>query len=178
MTQPFRVCALLLLALAHGFAEAPDDAGGSPEKIVSTLLRSGCRGLPVGPLWKQLKPLLSADFALVISRAQELQARAIKEFPDEKPPWIEGDFFSSLFEGPTSFTVGKPTKDADGMSMRVPVAMEHAADGVVEKWTDTFVLVLEGGSWKVDDLAFGGEWDFAAQGLLKESLRESLTPEP
>jgi hypothetical protein len=175
------VLALLLLPLFPARplpARETPPAEGPPEAVVERILRSGARGLPTGPTWETLEPLLSADFALVIRRAQEVQARFRREFPEDKPPWIEGDFFSSLFEGPTGFTVGKPALEGAGTRARVPVAMEHAADGTTTRWTDTFLLVRERGAWRLDDVEFGGTWDFAARGSLKDALRESLEEEP
>jgi hypothetical protein len=47
--------------------------------------------------------------------------------PGDKPPWIEGGPFSSLFEGPTGFRVGEETTTAEGR--QVLVAFEYAPAG-------------------------------------------------
>jgi hypothetical protein len=38
------------------------------------------------------------------------------------------------------------------------------------EWTDTVRLVREDGAWRIDDVAYGGQWDFANTGTLRESL--------
>jgi hypothetical protein len=38
------------------------------------------------------------------------------------------------------------------------------------KWRDTLLLVKKGGKWLIDDVSYGGIWDFSNSGTLKEAL--------
>jgi hypothetical protein len=125
-------------------------------------------GLPKGDAWKSLKALITPELAQVIELAQAEQAAAIKKEPDEKPPWVEGDLFSSLFEGPNSFKFGSVT--ISGAKAEVIVHCSYTGGGATSSWTDTLLLVKSDKGWLVDDIRFGGTWDFANKGTLKESF--------
>jgi hypothetical protein len=159
------VAAMLGLGYAMPGAKPPE----APEAVVAAVYVRSLRGLPTGREWQELKPRLSQDFVAAIARAQALQAREIAENPGEKPSWIEGDFFSSLFEGPDSHKIGPAL--VHGERAEVPVACSHSEGGATIRWSDRFLLVREGGRWRIDDVMFGGTWDFASKGSLKAALR-------
>ena len=104
--------------------------------------------------------------------------------PTEKPPFTDGDLFSSLFEGPTAFTVGKAVSAAAAPGgrlgdLQVPVDLVHTIDpaaggGEPATWTDTVLLREENGRFVVADIAFGGGWDFANKGTMIAALRAGL----
>src|SRR5262245_28510954 len=64
-------------------------------------------GLPTGMTWLALKPRVTEELTTAIFGAQVEQTDFIKHNPDDKAPWVEGDLFSSLFEGPQTFTIGE-----------------------------------------------------------------------
>lgn len=136
----------------------------------SELRRFGVSGLPTGESWPVLAPLMTDELVAAIERARAEQAEYIKNFPGEKPPWIEGDLFSSLFEGPKTFTVlaAKVTGDR----AEVPVSCVRTEGGDTAKWSDTFFLIKTEKGWLIDDVRYDGEWDFANTGTLKEALAE------
>ena len=41
-------------------------------------------------------------------------------------------------------------------------------------WTDTVFLVNTPAGWRVDDIAFGGTWDFGNKGSLSETLKQVI----
>jgi len=157
---------VLALLLLGGCALPEAEAPGA---VVAAVYARGVRGLPSGRVWEDLEARFSTDFAAAIGHAQSVQAREIAEHPDEKPSWIEGDFFSSLFEGPESYVLGPAI--LRGGRAEVPVWCSHSAGGVTTRWSDKFLLVREGGTWRIDDVVRGGTWDFASKGSLKASLR-------
>jgi hypothetical protein len=125
-------------------------------------------GLPKGQDWLALLPLVTEELATAILGAQAEQAEAIKSAPCEKPPWIEGDLFSSLFEGPQTFAVGLAKLTGD--TAKVPVTCTHTEGGDTTKWTDTLLMRKTPKGWQLDDVRYGGTWDFASKGTLKQSL--------
>ena len=56
-----------------------------------------------------------------------------------KPPWEDGDMFTSLFEGAQSFKVGKLRKRAAYTD--VSISLEYKENGQAVRWVDTLVLV-------------------------------------
>jgi hypothetical protein len=141
-----------------------------PEAVVAAVRGESVRGLPVGAEWRELEGSFSEDFRAAVAAARKVQERQRAEHPDEKPDWIEGDFFGSLFEGPDWHRVGGAVVDGEGRA-EVSVACSHSEGGSTVRWSDKFILVREAGAWRIDDVEFGGTWDFAAKGSLKEALR-------
>lgn len=146
----------------------PTDPATAVKEFYTELRERKVSGLPTGKDWLALKPRVTAELATAILGAQAEQSDFIKKNPDEKPPWIEGDMFSSIFEGPQTFAVGEAKTTGD--MAEVPVTCTHTEGGDTAKWTDTFVLRKRAAGWQIDDVRYGGTWGFASTGTLKKSL--------
>lgn len=158
----------------------------SPEQVVADLYAAlGAQrpsGAPTDAQRAVLAPLLSAELTGLLQRADAARAAARAAAPTEKPPFTDGDLFSSLFEGPTAYAVGKAVSGADAPGgrlgdLRVPVTLSHVTDAAAGKsvtWTDTVLLREENGRFVVADIAFGGDWDFANKGSMVTALRAGL----
>jgi|GEM_PF-23289 len=172
-------------------AAVPADAAAllaaAPERVVADLYAALSAQRPSGaPTDAQravLAPLLSAELIGLLQRADAARSAARAAAPPEKPPFTDGDLFSSLFEGPTGFAVGAPASGADVPGgrlgdVRVPVTLTHGADaaagGKATTWTDTVLLREENGRFVVADIVFGGGWDFANKGSMLSALRAGL----
>lgn len=146
----------------------PDqEAKAAAEKVYPLLQKQ--RGLPQGEDWQALRSWMSPELVGLIEAAQQEQAEFTKARPDEKPPWVEGDLFSSLFEGVQSFTLG-PVRVQSNQA-EVPVACVHEEGGHRAEWTDVLILVQTAQGWRLDDVNYGGSWAFANTGSLKAALR-------
>lgn len=165
-----RLLLLSILPLAFGGVLAAEPGG--PEQVArglySDLRRFQVTGLPEGEAWEAVKPRLSDSLAAALEAARKEQRDFRKKFPDEKPPWIEGDLFSSLFEGFQTFTV-KPAR-IEGETAEVPVDFVYIYQGETTRWTDTILLKRPGTGWVVDDVRYGATWDFANKGTLRQAL--------
>jgi len=163
---------LSLLFWAPALSADPAVDHGNPETVArvfySELRRLGVSGLPGEEDWAHLKPFCSETLGAALDLAVKEQIEFMRKNPDEKPPWIEGDLFSSLFEGPKQFVVGAAV--IKGETADVTVECSHTEGGETVKWIDTLILVKEGGKWLVDDVSYGGTWDFANSGTLKDAL--------
>lgn len=165
---------------AASAAPTVDPAVGAAREAVSLFYTAVAKlrpsGAPTAEQRTELAPLLSAELIGLLERADAARTAARAAAPMEKPPFTDGDLFSSLFEGPTAFTVGEPQTGAAG-EWRVPVTLTHSTGAKDEKptqWTDTVVLREESGRFVVTDIAFGGSWDFANKGTMLEALRAGL----
>jgi hypothetical protein len=202
-SQPiFALPALALSLLAAGLltacgskpaaeaAAAPPAAlpAAAPELVVADLYAALAAARPSGaPTDAQrltLAPLLTAELTGLLQRADAARSAARVAAPGEKPPFTDGDLFSSLFEGPTAFSVGKAVSAATVPGgrlgdLQVPVDLVHTIDpaaggGEPTTWTDTVLLREENGRFVVADIAFGGGWDFANKGTMVAALRAGL----
>jgi len=149
-------------------AEIPEDPQSAARVFYAELRRLGLRALPTVAEWEPFAPRATPALTEAIKRAQKEQADFMKKFPDEKPPWVDGDLFSSLFEGPQRFEIGDAKIIGD--RAEVPVTCVHTYGGDTAKWTDIIILTKSEKGWLVDDLRYGGTWDFAAVGTLREAL--------
>jgi hypothetical protein len=126
------------------------------------------RGLSQNADWDFIIGLMTRELATAFRGAQVEQADFIKKNPGDKPPWVDGDLFSSLFEGPQTFVIGEAKVTGD--TAEVPVTCTHTEGGDTAKWTDTLMLRKTAKGWQLDDVRYGGTWDFANKGTLKQSL--------
>ena len=162
-------------------AAAPEQVVADLYAALNTLRPSGA---PTDTQRLILAPLLSAELTGLLQRADAARTAARAAAPTEKPPFTDGDLFSSLFEGPTAFTVGKAVSAAAAPGgrlgdLQVPVDLVHTIDpaaggGEPATWTDTVLLREENGRFVVADIAFGGGWDFANTGTMIAALRAGL----
>ena len=158
-TGRLRAALFVLLITAAG-AAAPSPAT-AVRNFYTTYLKHRSGGLPDGRELERLRPMVSARLYDSIVAALRYQDSYKKKNPDDKPPFVDGDYFSSLFEGPSSFTIGETTKDG----VRVHFAYEDA------RWTDTVVVLEEHGRYVVDDVIFSGVGEFNPPGRLSERLQ-------
>lgn len=132
--------------------------------------REAIRGLPTDEQLQRLSPFITPALRSILKQACVYQDMQIRKHPDEKPAWIEGDLFSSLFEGVTSWEVG----DAFGAPMVDPwakVKQTYSEPGQKPvTWTDTLLFKQRDGRLLVDDIRMGGNWDFANGPSLRGGL--------
>ncbi len=151
-------------------------ASDSPSEVVGglycILLDSQVTGAPTAGQLAAMEPHLSAELLDLLQAAGALRDSEATARPDEKPPFVEGDLFSSLFEGPTGMAI---LADAQGAATS-RVVMQFSDDRVnpAISWTDTVVVTEEDGRLVIADVVYGGTWDFANRGSLLETLRVGL----
>jgi hypothetical protein len=154
-------------------AETPattDTPKAAAKTFYGILIKHQVSGLPNKDVWKELQPRLSSKLISLLEAARAEQAAFMKKHPDEKPPWIEGDLFSSLFEGAQTHAEGEAS--VTGNKAEVPVTFTYTEGGSTTKWTDRLILTKgPADNWLVDDVRFGGGWDFAPKGLLSDGLK-------
>ncbi len=143
-------------------------ARNAAERFYRTYLKLQVRGLPDHRQLRELRPLVSNDLQELFAAAIKTQATFIKQHPDEKPPWGDGDLFSSLFEGAQSFTLGAPV--VRGKRAEVPVHLVYSQGGQTTRWSDLLVLEKVGRGWRVWDIVMKGEWAFKSGSTLRKIL--------
>lgn len=91
------------------------------------------------------------------------------------PPLVEGDLFSSLFEGATSATYRPIVQKSDEATFE----MEWTNDGrgITSPpepfvWKDQVLLVRTPSGWRIADFAHLGTWEFMKKWPVSEILRD------
>ncbi len=125
-------------------------------------------GIPGAAGRAKLAALLTSRLNKELNDAAAAQARFMARNKDS-PPLIEGDIFSSLFEGPTAWKVGACSGDAKTARCSVSLTRQDPGQKPAS-WTDTLLLSNQGG-WKVDDLAYDANFAFGNTGTLDEMLK-------
>lgn len=131
--------------------------------------RLGNSGLPEAGEMNAYGAFLCPNLVTLVVGAQERQKQYRLAHPEDKPPLVEGDLFSSLFEGPD--TVRTAGAAVDGDTAEVIVAMQAGSGDGATRWKDTLLLARNDGVWCVDDVEYHGDWQFANKGRLSDSLR-------
>jgi hypothetical protein len=159
---------------ARAAQEGPDAIA---EDFYAQYLTIGA-GVPEPKELARISPLLSPSLLDLLKGAEAAEAAYAKANAKEAvPPLVEGDLFSSLFEGADKYKVG--LCHVSDQNVFCSIVMSHSEGGVgvpkTTDWTDTLILAADkDGSWKVDDILFGGMWDFARMGSLKDTLRDVI----
>jgi hypothetical protein len=130
-------------------------------------------GIPDGAGRARLQPFLSPALNNLLADAAAAQGRFSTKIKDS-PPLLEGDLFTSMFEGATQWKLQACA--ISGNQARCPVAFTHAGPKPVN-WTDALLLVNTPQGWRVDDIAYGGGFQFGNTGRLSDTLK-TVTGEP
>lgn len=132
----------------------------------------GGTGAPLPRELAALRPFITDSLARGLARADSLRRHDIELAGDEKPRFADGDLYSSLFEGVTSFRAMPALANSE--PVLVPVELINDRQRPVVHWIDTVVVAQHDGRWRVQDIRYGGLWAFGNKGSL---LRE-LFPSP
>lgn len=144
----------------------PSEAAGA---FYAAYLKLPRGGVPNAEQRGRLQATISPALDRLLAAADAAEGRYAKRTRNEVPPLVEGDLFTSLFEGATRATVASCTDDA---RVAICLVVLSYKDGQSETaWQDRVHLVLNAGRWVVDDIEYAGGWDFARRGRLTETLK-------
>lgn len=142
------------------------------ESFYAASIASEASGAPSAEDLAVLSPFLSDSLKSLLGAARRLYEAARVQAPEDKPPFADGSLFSSLFEGPT--TVSVVGDAARGSTHAVTVRMTNTGAVPPVSWTDLVLVVQEHGRFVIEDIEYGGNWDFANKGTLRSSLASAL----
>jgi hypothetical protein len=133
-------------------------------------------GIPDAGGRSRLAPYLSPRLNKMLGDGAAAEARFAAKVKGA-PPLIEGDLFSSMFEGATSWKLG--ACKVSGAAASCPVAFAHAQKGrPTLNWTDTLILAMTPQGWRIDDIGYGGGFQFGNTGKLSDTLKLVLSQAP
>lgn len=172
--------ASLLAALVAASLARADDAADMAKVVTgfydaySTFHPSD--GVPDAKGLAKYEPFISPALERLLKDGDAAETAFAKANKDS-PPMIEGDLFTSNFEGATGFKVGACKSEGEAGRCAVDLTyVDNAADprGKPFSWTDTVYLVATPQGWRVDDIGYGGTWPFGNKGRLSETVRQAV----
>lgn len=166
--------AVLLLALL-GAASLP----ASPESTVGTFYKAYwalkiAGGVPDSHAQAALEPYLTTSLATLLADADKAEARYAKRTKNEVPPLIEGDLFTSLFEGASNLDAVHCTGDAKTTLCKAELRYRDPGSKDIVRWTDEVTLRADAQGWRIDNITYGGTWEFMHKGDLRTLLQQVL----
>lgn len=165
----------LIAAAAHAERTPVDVVGG----FYAERIKSNSTGAPTGRELVAFSSYLSPELVCLLSAALRYNEQFAKTHPDDKPPFAEGDLYSSVFEGPTRFKVGAATLDGDTYSVRTRFYLDDGDSQDDKGWEDVAELTRYRNRWLIADISYQGGFEFGNHGRLTESLRSVLQhPDP
>jgi len=193
-----KACLPLLLMFCMGGCGKEHSAvvGGdatTPEAAVKGFLdwriNSRMAGAPDAAQLEEMSPYISEELRSWLGKAREeyenkkpsLPALSRKEL--EKGTRVkplskretrsrmlgESDLFSSMFEGPTSFTMGE--SEAEDSTHVIPVRFMSGRQLPAINWTDRVRVVRENNHYVVADIEYANHWSLGSRSTLLDALK-------
>ena len=164
---------LILGAAALLGAAAPVGAETVAEGFYAVVLKyAQTGGVPTAKEREELAPFVTPTLLKALTKADGAEAIYAKKTNHEVPPLVEGDLFTSMFEGATTAKVTQCTADGPRQNCAVALTYVDARDKSTTRWTDTAVFIRTNTGWRLDDIVYGGTWDFGHKGNLSTLLRD------
>lgn len=168
-----RFLILLSVMLMTACGGVSSDAS-QQEKIISGFydlhLKTRVAGIPGPDELKQLQPFMSRALYNLLQQASDTEIKYRAALNNQAPPMIEGDLFTSLFEGATAYSVDSCETESNKAYCQVRFTYE-SKDSATESWKDKVLLVKEDQQWRIDDIEFSGN----GQSSHREYLSDALT---
>jgi len=173
----------VLMVLSSPLAAADDPASAVNAFYAVYKDHHAQGGIPDATGRVRYTPVLSPRLNKQLTEAAAAQARLTAKVTNAVPPMLEGDIFSSLFEGATAWKVGACQGDMKSVHCRValsylPSPSQNAKPPKPANWSDTVLLVQTPQGWKVDDVIYDAGFAFGNTGRLSQMLQMVVAANP
>lgn len=171
---PELIAAVFIATLLVSCGNREQTPAGVVEIFYALRIESPTTGAPSAEELKKFSPYISEELRTLLEQARKRHDADVAAAPGDKPSFADGDLFSSLFEGPSSFKVG--ADEVTGDLHRVSVQLAYDRQQPVVSWTDKVVVKTRNGKPVIADIEYGGSWEFSNKGTLVSMLKNALTP--
>jgi hypothetical protein len=174
---------LVLGGTAHAQTPDPAAAANAFYAVYAAQHAQTGGGIPDATGRLRYSAVLSPRLNKQLADAAAAQRRLTAKMKNVVPPMLEGDIFSSLFEGATAWKVGACPND--GKTARCSVALNYGPPPAAGKqaakpasWNDTLILTNTPQGWKVDDVLYDAGFAFGNTGRLTSMLQMVVAANP
>lgn len=167
---------LMLALIGSATSVSADDASAArvTRGFYDLYMQVHPRGIPDVAVRARFEPLVTPELLSKLAEAQAVEKRHFIVTKNQEPPLFEGDPFSSLFEGATSYKLGQCVTEGARSYCDVDLTYAEQSGDKPTTWTDKLILVRRVGGWKVDDISYGATWDFGQHGTLRGMLGDVI----
>jgi hypothetical protein len=165
------ISALALVLAIASVSSAADTPKAAVAGLYNTYIKLKTRGIPPAKDLAQYKPYITPELAGLLKSAEDAETKYKEETKGEVPPLVEGDIFTSLFEGADSFKILSCDEKGESASCLLEFKNTNPGDGKTFTWKDGVMLVKGKSGWLVSDVEYKGDWDFAVKGALTGMLK-------
>ena len=170
------LCSLSLLVILACTSSSTETASSVVRRFYAATIEQKVTGAPTAAQLATLAPYISDTLRSLLDAARRRSEADAAREPNEKPMFADGNLFSSLFEGPNAVDVVADSARGDVRVATVRLTYNGANPPVT--WIDRVVLTQRDGHFLIDDVEYGGQWDFANKGSLHASLVAALASPP
>ena len=171
------IAVITLLLMAATVTHAADTPKAAVTGLYDTYIKLKTRGIPSAEELARYKPYITPELAALLKSAADAEIKYKEETKGEVPPLVEGDIFTSLFEGADAYKVLSCDEKGESASCLLEFRNTNPGDGKTFTWKDGVMLVKGKSGWLVSDIEYKGDWDFAVKGnlsgLLKGVIKEA-----
>ena len=168
------VAGLIVTSALVGCKEPEPQA--SPEAAIvafyTSRIESGAKGTPSVDELERLAPYISQELRGLLEEALLKHNKISSRTVQQRRTFSEGDLFSSLFDGPTSFTAGPVERTGDEHVVSVKLTSGRQLPAL--SWTDKVTVIRENGHYVVADIEYANHWAFGSDTRLVSSLRSAM----
>ena len=142
------------------------------KRYISFYFNDYRRGLPGESQLPKLASFVTPELLALFEAANRGEDCYARQSNYEGPPAIEGDLFTSLFEGATSATYREIARDADTATFEIEWTFhdEHLSPEPFT-WQDRVFLANTRNGWRIADFAHDGDWEFMKDASVSQILQ-------
>jgi hypothetical protein len=162
--------AVLSLCLASGCGTPiiSDPAVEAVKDFYDWRIAEQTKGMPSAEQLARMEPYLSKELrALLKETSGDYEP---SKAPSEARTIENGDWFTSMFDGPTSFRVGEV--QTDGARHIVAVRFTAAQQLPAVNWHDRIVVIEEDGRHVIANVQYENHWAFKDDATLIDALKD------
>jgi hypothetical protein len=149
------------------------------ERFLDWRATAAVRGAPDAQALPSLQPMLTPTLHCLLQLADGFRSTLAAAHPQDKPPFVGGDLFGSLWEGPSRYRIESVQPQRHTARVVVRLTHEPGGDTKPTVWRDVLHLQRTPLGWRVADVEYQGNWDFANKGRLRAGLVETMSlPNP
>lgn len=169
------IIVLILVLAAASVSHAGDTLESTVSGFYNAYIKLKTRGIPAAKDLAEYTPYITPELAGLLKSADDAEIKYKADTKGEVPPLVEGDIFTSLFEGADSFKVLSCEEKGAKAACSVEFKNTNPGDGKTFTWKDSPVLEKGKSGWLISDVEYKGDWDFAVKGTLTQLLKNVIS---